>query len=555
MPARNRLRPAVVAGVGAGLLLVLAALAPALASAARVRPRIVNGASTPIEQAPFQVALYDPQAVDPGEPQNLREAQFCGGVIRDATHVITAAHCVTLGGFEAAPPGDIAVLAGTNNTEAPGAQAVEDPVLATSYDPDWNPGTGERDLGVLTLANPLWPEGATPEIDGTSTIAPIKFAAAGEVVEGAEATVSGWGLTRELEPEQELDEEEEREAHPAVLQSGKVSLVSHGECSDDYEAQGLEAIGEGLLCAIGSSPSIADACYGDSGGPLFSGAPGTPEDRLLGTVAFGAGCAQPEFPGVYQSLVDPVNVAFAGSNPPQAPIAESRPTITGTAQPGQTVACSPGVWLGAPEFLYRFFRDESTFSHPGTATPLTSGFSSSAAYAVVASDVGTRIFCEVLARNAGGVGSAIGTDVTVSPAPLTAAPAAPAPPAAPVSRPAPLLAPTLRVLSKTCRRTSCTVSVRASQGVGAAAVKGVEARLTFSRRVSCRRRGKRTTCRRTFRRRLAATAMPGGRFVIHATGLKPGAYTLTMTAVDTVGIRQTHPTILALAPKPARRRR
>jgi secreted trypsin-like serine protease len=535
-------------------LLAALLLAPSLASAARVHPRIVAGKDTAIEEAPFQVALYDPQVLDPEEADDVLDAQFCGGVIRDATHVITAAHCVTFGGFEAAAPEEIEVLAGTNDLEEPGIGAIRDPVVATSFDPEWNPFSGEHDIGVLTLEKRLWPEGETPEIDGKSTIAPIGFGETAALT-GEEATVSGWGFDKALTSEQEPTEAEEQEGHPPILQSATVTVVSPTECSEDYEAESSGPLGEAFICAIGKELPTADACFGDSGGPLFSGTPGSPEDRLLAIVDFGTGCAQKQFPGVYQSVLEAKNRAFAGSNPPQAPRNQSAPTITGTPQVGQTVSCDPGSWLGAPEFLYRYFRDESTILHPFASKALTVKYSSVATYTVQGEDAGTRIFCAVIAHNGGGIGEAIGEDVSVSAAPQPP-PAGPATPIAAVVKPAVVPSPpTLRVVSSRCRGTSCAVNVHASKGAGAALVTTVEAKLTFTRKVSCRRHGKRTTCKRTFKRKLVARATPGGHFVILATGLKPGPYTLTLVAINKAGIRQMQATKVSLLVKPLRKKR
>ena len=89
-------------------------------------------------------------------------------------------------------------------------------------------------------------------------------------------------------------------------------------------------------------------CHGDSGGPLFTGAPGSPTDQLIATVDLGHGCGQNGFPGIYQSVVQHQNRAFLTSNPPQAPYqpAGSTPNILGTAQPGQTLTCQAGPWVG-----------------------------------------------------------------------------------------------------------------------------------------------------------------------------------------------------------------
>ncbi len=507
---------------------------------------------------PFQVALYDPFALDHEDPTDLLPGQFCGGVILDATHVITAAHCVTFGGFQAQPPEDFAVLAGSANLETPGGEAVEDPVLAVSFDPEWNPLTASHDIGLLTLENPLW-SGSAPALDGVHKIAPVPLASS-EPAADAPLTVSGWGYTEALT---EGQEPENIAAYPARLQVAQVPLVERSLCQSDYASRGL-TIEPDLLCAGGPSGE-PDACYGDSGGPLVIDGAQDPQDfQLLGTVDLGAGCGQKGAPGVYQSLVDAGNAEFVRSHPPQAPLDLTAPTLLGTAEPGQSLRCDPGAWRGEPRFSYRFFRDESTISDPDVSTALTPGYSSVATYVIGPGDVATRIFCAVFALNGGGYGGELSEDVTVSPAAgggtssspstVTGQGVAPSPvppplqPAPAGSHPAP---PTLQVLSKRCARASCTVSVHVSEGIGATAVKTVQAKLTFRLRYDCRRRGRIRTCFRTATRTLAARAMPGDHFTILATALAPREYTLALSAVDAAGVHQTVPTKVALVVKPA----
>jgi len=74
------------------LAVLLVLLLPATASA-KATPRIVGGAPATISQYPFQVALLSTDtSATPAE--NEYQHQFCGGSMLDATHVITAAHCV-----------------------------------------------------------------------------------------------------------------------------------------------------------------------------------------------------------------------------------------------------------------------------------------------------------------------------------------------------------------------------------------------------------------------------------------------------------------------------
>ncbi|HEY2216869.1 MAG TPA: trypsin-like serine protease, partial [Solirubrobacteraceae bacterium] len=318
------------------------------------------------------------------------------------------------------------------------------------------------------------------------------------------------------------------------------------QCSADYSGEGLPPLDEQFICAAGSAPPPADSCYGDSGGPLFSGAPGEPSDELLGLVDFGAGCGQEGSPGVYQSVIEAKNRAFAQSDPPQAPRNTIEPTISGGSTVGQTLSCNPGSWLGAPEFLYRFYRDESSITRPFAVKALTPRYSPSATYVAQAGDAGWHIFCAVAARNAGGLGEAISDEVSITAAPtppiLIVAPTNPPAPA-PTQKPA---QPTLRLLSARCRRGACAVMVRASKGSGEAQVTKVEAKLLFTRKVACRKHGRRARCTRTFTRKLVARKTGGERFSIIAGDLKPGPYTIVLAAVDKLGLRQAHATKVAL---------
>jgi hypothetical protein len=317
--------------LAAVLLLAASALGAALPGSAAgvVSPRIVGGAGVPIADFPFQVALYDPRV------GTVSAGFFCGGVILDATHVATAAHCtIDEATGQVTPPQDIAVLAGSSSlgsaTASPaGGGSVEDPAAVTSIDPHYNAAINDYDVAVITLARPLW-SGSAPRLDGRSTIAPIRVSA-GLAAAYADpafaaspilATVSGWGDTR-AEPSisQGLDG-----SYPSALQATQVPLVANSACGSAYTGPlSSQPITPRMLCA-GFSGGGSDSCFGDSGGPLVvdretPAAP--PGDYVLaGLVSFGEGCAQAESPGVYASIADPAIAAFLTSDPPQTPLAQ-----------------------------------------------------------------------------------------------------------------------------------------------------------------------------------------------------------------------------------------
>jgi secreted trypsin-like serine protease len=282
----------------------------------------------PINDFPFQVALYDPHA------GSVAAGFFCGGVVIDATHVATAAHCAMdeITG-QVTPPQDIAVLAGSsslgNAVQGP-TGAVEDPAAITSIDPHYNPAINDYDVAVITLAHPLW-SGSTPPLDGNSTIAPIPVSAtlAATYADPADsatpilATVSGWGDTRAEPPaSQGLDG-----SYPIGLQATQLPLISSAACDTAY-ANPLtsQPITPRMVCA-GDPGGGHDSCFGDSGGPLLvdRDSPAAPPGDyvLVGLVSFGEGCAQAESPGVYAAIAAPAIAAFLNSDPPQTPLGSS----------------------------------------------------------------------------------------------------------------------------------------------------------------------------------------------------------------------------------------
>ena len=143
--------------------------------------------------------------------ENEYQHQFCGGSMLDATHVVTAAHCVydSLVPGQAAPPASLEVLVGTDvladpdnedshgdaDPIAPGPDEQRRAVLATSFDPDYDPNLTDHDAALLTLAQPITTPAAAP-IDILDATTESSFADPGDAV-----TVSGWGSTVKQDPD------------------------------------------------------------------------------------------------------------------------------------------------------------------------------------------------------------------------------------------------------------------------------------------------------------------------------------------------------------------
>ena len=239
---------------------------------------------------------------------------FCGGVIVDAAHVITAAHCLAGGGHgRGSVSREVEVLAGSTRLDRPDPGSIRDPAAVVTVDPYYNPYTNDYDVGVITLAHPLWSGASAPSVNGANPIAPLAIDVAGAarndslLSSPALVTVSGWGDTNPAPSG--------APRYPGALRANAVPLVSEALCQEEYAAI-EQTITPRMLCAGGYRPR-ADSCYGDSGGPLVADRDSPahpPEDYVLvGLVDFGNGCAQPGFAGVYTRIADPAIARFLAS--------------------------------------------------------------------------------------------------------------------------------------------------------------------------------------------------------------------------------------------------
>ncbi|MDO9408965.1 serine protease [Patulibacter sp.] len=325
-------------------LLGLAAVA-APASAATATPRIVGGKQAAITQRPFQVALYDP--APNGQATTPYLGQFCGGTIVDATHVVTAGHCVFSGqNGQARPVSSVRVLAGTarlrDGAEPESATARDVAVTQMVVRPGFTLENLDGDAAVLTLAEPLYT--GTPQIDGTTSIAPIPLLTAAQEPAAANpegnalVTISGWGDRRAQSGSQVgsiLGVGGPTSDYPRDLQVATTHVFRRSSCATAFAGTGAN-VNERVLCA-GEPQGGIDSCQGDSGGPLTVDVGGTP--ALAGIVSLGVGCAQAGRPGLYTRVAETSIQQFirAASDipepltrtpPPPTPVADTaRPTM------------------------------------------------------------------------------------------------------------------------------------------------------------------------------------------------------------------------------------
>jgi hypothetical protein len=106
---------------------------------------------------------------------------------------------------------------------------------------------------------------------------------------GEDLTILGFGTTREG-----------TQVRAEVLQQAIVNFVPNDECSEAKDPNSgenyLGKITDDMLCA---DKSGKDSCQGDSGGPLIHLGNNYQDDKLIGIISWGSGCARSGFPGVY----------------------------------------------------------------------------------------------------------------------------------------------------------------------------------------------------------------------------------------------------------------
>lgn len=264
-------------------------------------PRIVGGKPVPNGKHPFQVALVDASS------SSRLDGQFCGGSLIGERHVLTAAHCVEIV-FEGQPTApehvvnrsDLRLVVGATDLNRP-EQGVEAKVASIGdirLHPRYNSSNFSNDVAVITLDRPV------------AAVPPVRLVKPGNnspVRPGREATVTGWGLTTKVVlddnriqrvPVQDQAQLANGKDRPGRMREATVPFVSDNVARKAYG----KSFRSNIMVAAGKDG--VDSCQGDSGGPLFTQEQGG-RPVQLGIVSWGAGCADPKFPGVYTRLSAP----------------------------------------------------------------------------------------------------------------------------------------------------------------------------------------------------------------------------------------------------------
>lgn len=496
----------------AALLSVVLAVASS-SSAAALEARIVQGTPVSITDHPYQARVLIAKS---------NGTFMCGGSIRDATHVVTAAHCVV---DERpfypviVPPGRVAVGYSSADQSSLAPAQVARVSVAPGYLRD---GTPASDVAVLTLVNPIDLAG-DPEAD------PIPFASNEELnaafAAGEAAFATGWGNTSEGGSVSQF------------LQGVALALRPDSVCAGQY---GQDYDGSVMLCAggTGNAPTgNKDTCQGDSGGPLAIDTnpdPNVAAWELVGVTSFGNGCGRPGTAGVYawvqSNILRPFLETATPLPPPPAP--GPNPTISGALKVGSPVTCNAPAVPGANPTRYVWLVVEG---NDFTITVITRD----PVLTLPAATQGAFLVCDVRYESPGGFAySDTPAAGRVGPVLPAISPTPPPPGGAVVPPPAPqadTTRPRARVARVRCLRGRCTIKVTTSDVGGL--VRSLSAKLTY-RVKRCRTVGGRRRCRSVRQTKRMRPRRGGGGFTI-TTRLKPARYAIAAVATDTSGNRST----------------
>ncbi|XP_077483263.1 venom protease-like isoform X2 [Amblyomma americanum] len=233
--------------------------------------RVVGGRVADVGAWPWMAAIYLKTEAQP--------KVGCGGALITDRHVLTAAHCVSVGARARQLPARVLTvrlgdhdLNSSDDHTSPVDVQVSDVVRHPRYDRR----TYANDIAVLVLSKAVtWNRFVQPVC---LPFGPL----ASNTLEGNNAFIVGWGATKF------------NGAGSSELRQAQIPVWAEADCKKAYE-QHLP-IGKAQLCA-GDVRAEMDSCQGDSGGPLLL--PHEGRYYVVGIVSSGKDCATPGFPGIY----------------------------------------------------------------------------------------------------------------------------------------------------------------------------------------------------------------------------------------------------------------
>ena len=234
-----------------------------LAHAQQKVQKIVGGVVSNKGEFPFIISLQKTSFFG-------GSSHICGGSLIRSNWVLTAAHCVV-----GASASKFAIKIGLHNlNDSSGVEKMK--ATKIFVHPSYNSNTSDYDYALIKLDKAS--RFRTIALNRDELSIPDNQNIAQLV------TVAGWGTTSE------------GGSIPNTLRKVTIPLASKNLCSRAYP----NSITARMICA-GNSSGGKDSCQGDSGGPLVI-KENNGEQRLVGVVSWGDGCARPNKFGIYSKV-------------------------------------------------------------------------------------------------------------------------------------------------------------------------------------------------------------------------------------------------------------
>jgi hypothetical protein len=336
---------------------LLAALLASAGACAAASPAgaVVNG--TPVDRATV------PWYVNVGG---------CGGTLVAPDRVLTAAHCVAR-----LTPEQLGPVAVSGVTRTPTGIALH---------PNWRARNGDNfldDVAIVGLDQPM-PDVPIVTLGGTDP-------GQDRILGQGRPFAPGTGHS-------------EASMYDSTLRTADLRTIGDRECAalfKTYKNPSGEKFDPRMLCAIdddGLEP-LYSGCFGDSGGPLWTGASEAPVQ--LGVVSWGGNCGADHRPSVFADVAR-YRDFITSPAPTWAPTDTTGTAhIRGTARPGHRLTCSVFGHRRAgsgTSLSYAWSIVGAGTSHFGAPKPVGAGKT----YTIRRTDAGHHLACFVRAANDGG---------------------------------------------------------------------------------------------------------------------------------------------------------
>ncbi|NXV52558.1 GRAA protein, partial [Uria aalge] len=198
-----------------------------------------------------------------------KNSTVCGGALVEERWVLTAAHCEL-------NKSEVRVVLGAHQASKAEKEQQIFKVMHYFPHPQFDRSSKENDIMLLKLS------GIAKQ---NKYVEPLSLPDCYEDIKpGTTCKVAGWGLKSARKPSE-------------YLRETTLKIIGRKRCESKYRK--YTKITSNMLCAGGKTIfSKADACKGDSGGPLICA------DRYSGIVSFGKRCGSRNVPGVYTRLTE-----------------------------------------------------------------------------------------------------------------------------------------------------------------------------------------------------------------------------------------------------------